>query len=73
MFSMADCAAFPAPFHADRVERLDEAHGNARAYLARLRQRPAIDRVVREARPYFPLSLITTAAIRNPRRRGLRA
>ncbi len=54
-FSMADCAAFPALFYADKVEPLGDERGNAAAYLKRLRQRPSIDRVVREARPYFHL------------------
>ena len=53
VFSMADCAAFPALFYADRVEPLGQAHGTLAAYLARLRRRPSVERVVEEARPYF--------------------
>lgn len=52
-FSMADCAAFPALFYADRVEPLGQAHADLAAYLARLRRRPSVERVVQEARPYF--------------------
>jgi len=53
VFSMADCAAFPALFYADRVEPLGQAHGTLAAYLVRLRRRPSVERVVQEARPYF--------------------
>jgi len=52
-FSMADCAAFPALFYADRVEPLGQTHADLAAYLARLRRRPSAERVVQEARPYF--------------------
>lgn len=52
-FSMADCAAFPALFYADRVEPLGQVHADLAAYLARLRRRPSVERVVQEARPYF--------------------
>lgn len=54
-FSMADCAAAPALFYANLVAPLDAAHPNARAYLARLMERPSFARVVREAQPYFAM------------------
>ena len=52
-FSMADCAAAPALFFADRVLPFGAAHRNAAAYLARLMQRPSFARVLREAQPYM--------------------
>jgi glutathione S-transferase len=52
-FGMADCSAAPALFYANLVAPLDEAHPHARAYLARLMERPSFVRVVAEAKPYF--------------------
>jgi len=52
-FTLADCAAFPALFYADKVEPLGEGRPNARAYLGRLSGRPSIARVLKEAEPYF--------------------
>jgi glutathione S-transferase len=52
-FSMADCAASPALFYADKVMPLGDAHKNVAAYLDRLKARPAFARVIREAEPYF--------------------
>src|SRR5262245_18022038 len=49
-FSLADCAAAPALFYADKVEPLG---ANTRAYLERLKQRPCFARVLQEAEPYF--------------------
>ena len=54
-FSMADCAAAPALFYANWVQPLGETHPATAAYLARLRARPSVSRVVEEARPYRPL------------------
>jgi glutathione S-transferase len=54
-FTMADCAASPALFYADKVMPLGEAFPNAAAYLQRLKQRPAFARVLTEAEPYFKL------------------
>ena len=54
-FSMADCAAAPALFYADKVMPLSETHTNATAYLARLKQRPSFARVLEEAQPYFSM------------------
>jgi glutathione S-transferase len=54
-FSMADCAAAPALFYADKVVPLGDAHPNTTAYLQRLRARPSFARVLREAEPYFAM------------------
>jgi glutathione S-transferase len=52
-FTMADCAASPALFYADKVMPLGPDFPNAAAYLQRLKQRPAFARVLAEAEPYF--------------------
>jgi glutathione S-transferase len=52
-FSMADCAAAPALYYADRVAPLGESRPNTAAYLRRLLERPSFARVIREAEPYF--------------------
>lgn len=52
-FTMADCAAFPALFYANRVQPLGAAHVNVARYLARLQERASVARVVAEAQPYF--------------------
>jgi glutathione S-transferase len=52
-FTMADCAAAPALFYADKVMPLAEKHANAADYLERLRSRPSYARVLAEAEPYF--------------------
>lgn len=54
-FSMADCAASPALYYANKVQPLGESHPNTAAYLGRLTQRPAFARVLREAQPYFAM------------------
>jgi glutathione S-transferase len=54
-FSMADCAAAPALFYADKVMPFGGTHKNAAAYLGRLMQRPSYARAVEEAKPYFSL------------------
>lgn len=54
-FSMADCAAAPAMFYANKVMPFGDTHKNAAAYLARLMERPSFARVVEEAQPYFAL------------------
>jgi glutathione S-transferase len=54
-FSMADCAAAPALFYADKVIPFDDAHPNAASYLTRLRERPSFARTLNEAKPYFAL------------------
>jgi glutathione S-transferase len=54
-FGLADCAAMPALFYADKVEPLGEKHNNVMAYLERLKARPSVARVLTEAEPYFNL------------------
>ena len=54
-FGMADCAAAPALFYADKVIPFAGTYGNAARYLARLLERPSFARAVREAQPYFTL------------------
>lgn len=51
-FTLADCAAAPALFYADKVQPLTD-HPQVAAYLARLRTRPSYARVLEEAQPYF--------------------
>ena len=56
-FTMADCAALPALFYADYAVALADWPDLA-AYLARLKTRPSVARVLAEAEPffqYFPL------------------
>ncbi len=52
-FTMADCAAAPALFYADKVAPLLPAFPNVAAYLERLKQRPSYARALKEAEPYF--------------------
>ncbi len=52
---MADCAAAPALFYANRVMPFGETHQNATRYLDRLMARPSFARVVEEAKPYFAM------------------
>jgi len=54
-FSLADCAAAPSLFYADQVLPFGDTNPTVAAYFARLRARPSVDRVVREAEPYFHL------------------
>ena len=52
---MADCAAAPALFYAQRVEPFGRAQGHLAAYFERLLARPSFARVVAEAQPYFAM------------------
>lgn len=52
-FTMADCAAAPALFYADKVMPLRDNHRTTRGYLERLMQRPSYARALKEAEPYF--------------------
>jgi len=54
-FSLADCAAAPALFYANKVAPLTDAHPKVSAYLHRLLARPSFSRVLREAEPYFAM------------------
>jgi glutathione S-transferase len=50
---MADCAAAPSLFYADKVMPFAATHPNAAAYLRRLMERPSYARALKEAEPYF--------------------
>jgi glutathione S-transferase len=52
-FSMADCAAAPALYYANKVQPSGDRYPNIAAYLRRLTERPAFARVLSEAEPYF--------------------
>lgn len=52
-FSMADCAAAPALYYAEKVQRFGAGQRNLAAYHARLTERPSFARAVEEAAPYY--------------------
>ncbi|WP_213941314.1 glutathione S-transferase family protein [Pseudomonas sp. dw_612] len=52
-FSMADCAAVPALFYASTLLPFPGDCGHLSAYFERLIQRPSVQRVIDEAKPYF--------------------
>ena len=52
-FSMADCAAAPALFYADKIAPFAASHPQTHAYLQRLMQRPSYARALAEAKPYL--------------------
>lgn len=52
-FTLADCAAAPALFYADKVEPFAGRWQAALGLLERLKARPSFARVLREAEPYF--------------------
>ncbi|MGH6761967.1 MAG: glutathione S-transferase family protein [Phyllobacterium sp.] len=54
-FTMADCAAAPALFYAEKVLPFRETHPAVAAYFGRLMDRPSFARVLREAQPYFDM------------------
>ena len=54
-FGLADCAAAPSLFYANKVAPLDGAYPNVSAYLDRLLARPSFVRVLQEAEPYFAM------------------
>ena len=60
-FSMADCAAAPALFYAQKVASFDE-HENICAYWDRLNTRPSIQKVQEEAAPAIAAFMEQTAA-----------
>jgi glutathione S-transferase len=53
-FTLADCAAAPALYYANKVASL-AAHPGLASYLGRLTERPSFARVLREAEPYFKM------------------
>lgn len=56
-FGLADCAAMPALFYADKVQPPEAPFGDrwplCLAYLERLKSRPSVQRVLAEAEPFF--------------------
>ncbi len=52
-FSMADCAAAPALFYAERALSFRDSHKRLWAYFDRLRTRPSYARALAEAEPFF--------------------
>jgi glutathione S-transferase len=52
-FSMADCAAAPALFYTSTVESFPPSLTHLKAYFERLMERPSVQRVMAEAKPYF--------------------
>ncbi len=51
-FTLADCAAAPSLYYADKVRPFRADRPVLAAYLARLEARPSFARVLREAEPY---------------------
>jgi glutathione S-transferase len=54
-FGLADCAALPALFYGNIAEPFDGDNKNVTAYLERLKARPAVARVMKEAEPFFSM------------------
>jgi glutathione S-transferase len=54
-FSMADCAAAPSLFYADKVHPFRDQYQHLTAYFDRLLQRPSYARALREAEPFMKL------------------
>jgi len=54
-FTLADCAAAPALFYANKVLPFGDEHKNLAAYVERLKSRPSFARVLDEAEPYFKM------------------
>lgn len=54
-FTLADCAALPALFYADKVAPFGDGLPHVSAYLGRLKARPSVARVLTEAEPYFKM------------------
>jgi glutathione S-transferase len=52
-FTMADCAASPALFYANKVLPFGETHPHLARYFDRLSERPSYKRVLDEAKPYL--------------------
>jgi len=52
-FTMADCAAAPALFYANKVQPFEATHPKLAAYFARLLERPSFKRTLAEAEPYM--------------------
>jgi glutathione S-transferase len=54
-FSLADCAAAPALFYANKVVPFGSTAPHLASYFARLVERPSFARVLDEAKPYFAM------------------
>ena len=52
-FTIADCAALPSLFYGNMVEPFPEGQSRLAGYLERLKARPAVAKVLKEAEPYF--------------------
>jgi glutathione S-transferase len=52
-FTMADCAAAPALFYANKVQPFEGTHSKLAAYFGRLKERPSFKRALEEAQPYM--------------------
>jgi glutathione S-transferase len=52
-FSVADCAAAPALFYTSTVQSFPPSLTHLKAYFDRLMERPSVQRVMAEAKPYF--------------------
>lgn len=52
-FTMADCAAAPALYYANRVRPYAESHPQTMAYFERVKRRPSYARVLEEAAPFL--------------------
>jgi glutathione S-transferase len=52
-FGLADCAAAPALFYANKVQPFEADRPSIAAFLDRLKARPSFARVLAEAEPYF--------------------
>jgi len=52
-FTMADCAAAPALFYANKVQPFEDTHPRLLAYFNRLLERPSFRRALDEAEPYM--------------------
>lgn len=54
-FTLADCAAAPALFYADRIVPMRGSHPRLAAYLDRLEARPSFVRVLEEKQPWWAM------------------
>jgi glutathione S-transferase len=52
-FTLADCAAAPPLFYANKLMPFGESHRNVAAYFERLTKRPSFARALVEAEPYM--------------------
>jgi glutathione S-transferase len=54
-FTLADCAAAPSLFYGNMAEPFGQGFANVAGYLERLKARPSVARVLKEAEPYFQM------------------